>query len=142
MSGWPKADWFLVIPGLAHPHSELHAMEEMNAHPIEGDEIVVEQVKQDGYNEDNLNLVAKVISDKEIMFRTTKSVLMGIWGNLKGVNISDVARNTVLISFQDFSKGFKLWMGGPWSIKGCLVNMQPWNGKKSVMEADFKKMEL
>ncbi|MED6208558.1 hypothetical protein PIB30_046359 [Stylosanthes scabra] len=85
-------------------------MEDMNAHPIEGDEIVVQQVKHDGYNEDNLNLVAKVISDKEFTFRSIKAALMGMRGNPKGVNISDVARNVVLISFQDFGKGFQLWI--------------------------------
>ncbi|MED6208431.1 hypothetical protein PIB30_045004 [Stylosanthes scabra] len=66
---------------------------------------------------------------------------MGIWDHPKGVIITDVGRNSVLISFQDRSKGFRLWRGGPWSIRGHLVNRQMCSGNKSLLEIDHKYME-
>ncbi|MED6209996.1 hypothetical protein PIB30_059899 [Stylosanthes scabra] len=67
---------------------------------------------------------------------------MGIWGHPKGVNISDVGLNKVLISFEDSIKGFRLWRGGPWNIRGYLLNMHPWRGDKSALDVDHKRMEL
>ncbi|MED6172933.1 hypothetical protein PIB30_054520 [Stylosanthes scabra] len=115
-------------------------MDTSHAHPIEGEVIFVEQVKQDGFVEDSMNFVAKIISDKELRFRTIKDALMGIWGQPKGVNISDVGVNKVLISFQDSSKGFQQWRGGPWNIKAHIVNMHQWIGRKLAMEVEHKKL--
>ncbi|MED6159357.1 hypothetical protein PIB30_041593 [Stylosanthes scabra] len=117
-------------------------MENSNAHPIEGKEIIIEQGNYDGFTEQNLHFVAKIISDKELSFRTIKAALMGIWGRPKGVSITDVGVNKVLISFQDQIKGLQFSKGSPWSIRGCLVNMHPWSGNKSVLEVNHKKIEL
>ncbi|MED6223463.1 hypothetical protein PIB30_074172 [Stylosanthes scabra] len=92
--------------------------------------------------EENFNLVAKVISDRELTCRTIKAALMGIWGHPKGVMITDVGMNKVLISFQDRSKGIQMWKGGPWNIRGYLVNMQQWSGNQSMLEIRHQRMEL
>ncbi|MED6212717.1 hypothetical protein PIB30_086269 [Stylosanthes scabra] len=68
-------------------------MANSSAHPIEGEVIIVEQGIQDGFIEDNMNLVAKVISDKELTFKTIKVALMGFWGYPNGVSIVDVGVN-------------------------------------------------
>ncbi|MED6173780.1 hypothetical protein PIB30_062841 [Stylosanthes scabra] len=60
-------------------------MEFLEAHLIEGKVITMEQENHDGFIEENMNLVAKVISDKELTFRTIKAALKGIWGHSKGV---------------------------------------------------------
>ncbi|MED6195604.1 hypothetical protein PIB30_039477 [Stylosanthes scabra] len=49
----------------------------MQRHPIEGEEIEAVQGMDDGYEEENFNLVAKVLSDKELTFKTIKASLMG-----------------------------------------------------------------
>ncbi|MED6148623.1 hypothetical protein PIB30_054794 [Stylosanthes scabra] len=59
---------------------------------------------------------------------------MGIWGHPKGVIISDVGLNKVLISFEDSRKGSQISKGGPWNIRGYLLNMHPWLGNKSASE--------
>ncbi|MED6122623.1 hypothetical protein PIB30_041476 [Stylosanthes scabra] len=78
----------------------------------------------------------------EMKFKTIKEALMGIWGRPKGVLISYVGVNEVLISFQNSNKVFSLWRGSPRNIGGCLVNMHPWTGRKSAMEVEHKYLEV
>ncbi|MED6130957.1 hypothetical protein PIB30_005611 [Stylosanthes scabra] len=117
-------------------------MENVDAHPIEEITIEAELENQDGFNEDTMNYVAKVITNKELTFRTIKAALMGIREKPKRVNISYVGVNKVLISFEDSILGFKLWRDGPWNIRGYLLNMHPWTGDKSAVEVDHMRMEL
>ncbi|QHO10485.1 uncharacterized protein DS421_15g490160 [Arachis hypogaea] len=60
---------------------------------------------EDSFIEGNLHMVGKIIPDKKVSFRTCKAALLGIWENPKGVAISNVGRNKVLINFRDASKG-------------------------------------
>ncbi|KAL4381873.1 hypothetical protein AHAS_Ahas04G0177000 [Arachis hypogaea] len=46
-----------------------------------------------GFKDDCLNIVGKIIAEKEISFKTCKNALMGIWENLEGVSISKAGRN-------------------------------------------------
>ncbi|MED6202089.1 hypothetical protein PIB30_101855 [Stylosanthes scabra] len=55
---------------------------------------------------------------------------------------SDVGTNKVLISFEDDIKGFQMWKGGPWNVRGYILNMHPWHRNKSALEVDHKRMEL
>ncbi|MED6220437.1 hypothetical protein PIB30_044851 [Stylosanthes scabra] len=110
-------------------------MEEPHAHPVEGKTIINDQAGHEGYMEGNLNLVAQVISDKELKFKIIKNAIMDIWGQPKGVNIIDVGRNKVVISFQDSSKGFKLW-------RGYLINMHTWTTNKPIMDVDHRYMKI
>ncbi|MED6134390.1 hypothetical protein PIB30_036625 [Stylosanthes scabra] len=66
---------------------------------------------------DNYNLVRKIISRKEFGFGSIKAGLMGIWGNPTGVVITEVGRNTILISFNDHEKGRQIFNKGPWSFR-------------------------
>ncbi|MED6210623.1 hypothetical protein PIB30_065896 [Stylosanthes scabra] len=63
-------------------------MENIHAHPIEGAIVDVEQGNQDGFIEDNLNFVAKVISSRELSVKTIKAALMGIWVNQREISRS------------------------------------------------------
>ncbi|RYQ97023.1 hypothetical protein Ahy_B08g092995 [Arachis hypogaea] len=109
---------------------------------IEGAVIRLNPEYDHSFIEDNLNMVGKIISDKEVNFKTCKAALLGIWGNPDGVVISDVGRNKVLISFRDKNKGIQICKGGPWSIRGNLLNLQIWNGRQSVYDVDHNYMEL
>ncbi|RYR57613.1 uncharacterized protein At4g02000-like [Arachis hypogaea] len=109
---------------------------------IEGDVVRLNPAYDESFIEGNLNMVGKIISDKEVSFNTCKAALLGIWGNPEGVAITEVGRNKVLISFRDASKSVQIRKGGPWSIRGNLVNLQMWNGRQSVYDVDHKTMEL
>ncbi|KAL4305300.1 hypothetical protein AHAS_Ahas16G0064500 [Arachis hypogaea] len=59
-----------------------------------------------------MHQVGKIIADKEINFKTINNVLMGIWKNLKGLSISEVGRNKVLISIEDKRRRQQILKGG------------------------------
>ncbi|RYQ99126.1 hypothetical protein Ahy_B07g087000 [Arachis hypogaea] len=99
---------------------------------FEGEVVRLNPEYEDSFIEGNLNMVGKIISDKEVSFRTCKAALLEILGNPKGAAISDVGRNKVLISFRDASKGVQIRKAGPWSNRENLLNLQIWNGRQSV----------
>ncbi|RYR04844.1 hypothetical protein Ahy_B06g084640 isoform A [Arachis hypogaea] len=109
---------------------------------IEGDVGHLNPEYDESFIEGNLNMVEKIISDKEVSFNTCKAALLGIWGNPEGVAISEVGRNKFLISFRNASKGVQIRKGRPWSIRGNLVNLQIWNNRQSVYDVDHKTMKL
>ncbi|RYQ84613.1 hypothetical protein Ahy_B10g104050 [Arachis hypogaea] len=95
--------------------------------PIEGKTITIKPNSQKEHKVDSINLVGQIISSKEVPFRSSKNAIMGIWRNPEGVSISEVGRNKVLISFKDMWRGLQTLKGGPWSIKGHLLNLQLWS---------------
>ncbi|RYR47522.1 hypothetical protein Ahy_A07g033454 [Arachis hypogaea] len=109
---------------------------------IEGKVISINPDEDDSFAAENFNLVGKILSDKEVSFNTCRAALLGIWGHPEGVAISDVGRNKLFISFKDVRKGIQIRNGGPWSVRGHLLNLQIWNGRESVYEVDHKYMEL
>ncbi|RYR10926.1 hypothetical protein Ahy_B05g079408 [Arachis hypogaea] len=109
---------------------------------IESKVISINPDENDSFATENFNLVEKILSDKEVSFNTCRVALLGIWGHPEGVAISDVGRNKVLISFKDVQKGIQIQNGGPWSVRGNLLNLQIWNRRESVYEVDHRYMEL
>ncbi|KAL4293284.1 hypothetical protein AHAS_Ahas18G0112700 [Arachis hypogaea] len=110
--------------------------------PIEGKVIAINQRIEEEYKANGINLVGKIISEKELSFKVIRNAIMGIWENPQGVAFSEVGRNKVLISFKDQRKGFQILKGGLWSIRGQLVNLQMWNQRESIHEVNHDRMEL
>ncbi|RYR58245.1 hypothetical protein Ahy_A05g023904 [Arachis hypogaea] len=109
---------------------------------IEGKVISINPAEDDSFEAENLNLVGKILSDREVSFNTCRAALLGIWGHPEGIAISDVGRNKLLISFKDVRKGIQIRNGGPWSVRGHLLNLQIWNGRESLYDVDHRYMEL
>ncbi|MED6189468.1 hypothetical protein PIB30_096249 [Stylosanthes scabra] len=104
--------------------------------------VFIDPANVEGFDATNLNFVGKVLTDKELNFPTIKAALMGMWGNPRGVAISEVARNKVLVSFRDHHKGMEMMKRGPWSIKGHLLNLQIWIGRESIYDVAHNFMHL
>ncbi|MED6143958.1 hypothetical protein PIB30_010911 [Stylosanthes scabra] len=96
----------------------------------------------EGIDIDNLNLVGKLLTKKEISYNTIRAAIMGMWGNPQGVAISEVGKNKILISFRDHYHGMEMMKKGPWSIKGHLLNLQIWSGVESVYVVKHNLMHL
>ncbi|MED6161480.1 hypothetical protein PIB30_061092, partial [Stylosanthes scabra] len=109
---------------------------------VNGDIIYINPFPNEGINMDNLNLVGKVIVDKEIRFNSIKSTLIGIWGHPSGVAVTEVERNKILMSFNEHDKGLQILNRGPWSIRGHLLNLQIWTGTDPIDSIDHNYMEL
>ncbi|RYR00403.1 hypothetical protein Ahy_B07g088525 [Arachis hypogaea] len=106
---------------------------------IEGKVIKFNKLGELGYKKNCLNMVDKVISDKEIKFKTYKNVLLGMWGNLQGVAVTDIGWTKMLFSFKDRKKG----MDHEVSKKIWLIS--DYGGRaegESVFEVDHDYMEF
>ncbi|MED6144052.1 hypothetical protein PIB30_011848 [Stylosanthes scabra] len=104
--------------------------------------VYIDPLDIEGFNMDNLNLVSKVITTKELSYNSIRAAIMGIWGNLRGVAISEVGLNKVLISFKDHNKGLQMLKRGPWSIRGHLLNLRIWSGAIPISNIDHNLMQL
>ncbi|RYR37124.1 hypothetical protein Ahy_A09g042058 [Arachis hypogaea] len=117
-------------------------MEQAEDKSIERDVVRLNPEYDESFIEGNLNMVGKILSDKEVSFNTCKAALLKIWENSEGVAISEVGRNKVLVSFTDASKGVQIRKGGLWSIRENLLNLQTWNDRQLVYDVDHKIMKL
>ncbi|XP_072058121.1 uncharacterized protein [Arachis hypogaea] len=109
---------------------------------IEGKVIKLNRPGELGYKKDCLNVVGKLISDKEINFKTCKNALLGMWGNPQGVAVTDIGWKKMLFSFKDRKKGLQIIQNGPWNVKGNMVNLRLWREGESVFEVDHDFMEF
>ncbi|MED6171195.1 hypothetical protein PIB30_038527 [Stylosanthes scabra] len=112
-------------------------------HIAEDDDVIyIDPFPSEGINMGNLNLVGKIIADKEIRFNSIKATLMGIWGHPRGVAVTEVDRNKMLISFNDHDKELQVLNIESWSIRGHLLNLQIWTGADPIDTIDHNYMEL
>ncbi|KAL4396467.1 hypothetical protein AHAS_Ahas01G0094800 [Arachis hypogaea] len=95
---------------------------------IEGKTITLEKKEQHKFKIDCINLVGKVISNKKLPFKTIKNTLLGIWGNPEASKTRE--------------KGSQILKGGPWSIRGQLLNLQTWTQGISVNEVAYDYLEF
>ncbi|RYR32887.1 hypothetical protein Ahy_A10g047413 [Arachis hypogaea] len=109
---------------------------------IEGKVIKLNKPGEMGYKKDCLNVVGKLISDKEINFKTCKNALLEMWGNPQGVAVTDIGRKKILFSFKDRKKGLQIIQNGPWNVKGNMINLRLWREGESVFEVDHDFMEF
>ncbi|KAL4343744.1 hypothetical protein AHAS_Ahas11G0109000 [Arachis hypogaea] len=117
-------------------------MDNFGIHPIEGKTICLILNKNAGYVPDQLNLVGKVLSDKEVKFKICKNTLLGLWDNPTGVAITEAGRNKMLISFKDINYGLKILRNGLWNIRDSLINLQYWSQDVSIYEVSHEYMEF
>ncbi|RYR35234.1 uncharacterized protein At4g02000-like [Arachis hypogaea] len=107
---------------------------------IEGKVIKLNKPGEMGYKKDCLNVVGKLISDKEMSFKTCKNALLGMWENPQGVAVTDIGRKKILLSFKDRKKGLQIIQNGPWNVN--MINLKLWREGESVFEVDHDFMEF
>ncbi|XP_016179513.2 uncharacterized protein LOC107622115 [Arachis ipaensis] len=126
------------------PHQSLTNMTipNMGTEPIEGTTITLNNQTSPGFQDDCVNLIRKIITNKEINYKTIKNSLMGMWGNLKNVAISEVGRNKVLVSFKDKRTGNRIIKNGPWNVKRHLMNLQRWLYGEAILDVSHDFLEF
>ncbi|RYR63423.1 hypothetical protein Ahy_A04g021225 [Arachis hypogaea] len=82
------------------------------------------------------------MTEKEMNFKTCKQVIMGMWDNPEGVAVDEVDINRMLFSFKDKRRGLQVLRGGPWCIKGFLLNLKLWSNSKTIHEVKHDHMEF
>ncbi|RYR08078.1 hypothetical protein Ahy_B05g075626 [Arachis hypogaea] len=109
---------------------------------IEGMTVTINKKEKKEYREDCINLVGKIVADREISFKASKNALLGIWGNPEDIFISEVGKNKLLVSFRDQRRGVQILKGGPWCVKGHLLNLQLWGQNAAIYEVSHEFMEF
>ncbi|RYR73042.1 hypothetical protein Ahy_A02g007313 [Arachis hypogaea] len=94
------------------------------------------------YKKDCLNMVEKIISEKEVCFKTCKNALLGMCKNPQGVVVTDIGQKKLLFSFKDRKRGLQIIQNGPWNVKENLVNLKLWMEGESVFELDHDFIEF
>ncbi|RYQ95594.1 hypothetical protein Ahy_B08g090950 [Arachis hypogaea] len=86
-----------------------------------------------GYKKDCLNVVGKLISDKEMSFKTCKNALLGMWENPQGVAVQTL-------------EGRRYYSASKTGRKGCrsfrMDHGMLWREGVSVFEVDHDFMEF
>ncbi|RYR49362.1 hypothetical protein Ahy_A07g035841 [Arachis hypogaea] len=109
---------------------------------IEGKVIKLNKPGELGYKKDCLNMVGKIISEKEVSFKICKNALLGMWDNPQGVAVTDIGQKKMLFSFKDRKRGLRIIQNGPWNVRGNLVNLRLWMEGELVFEVDHDFMEF
>ncbi|RYR23366.1 hypothetical protein Ahy_B03g068602 [Arachis hypogaea] len=109
---------------------------------IEGRVIKLNKPGELGYKKDCLNIVGKIISDKEISFKACKNALLGMWGNPQGVTVIDIGSKKMVFSFKDRKKELQIMQNGPWNIRGNMVNLRLWREGELVFEVNHDFIEF
>ncbi|RYR08497.1 hypothetical protein Ahy_B05g076213 [Arachis hypogaea] len=109
---------------------------------IEGKVIKLNKPGKLGYKKDCLNMVRKIISEKEVSLKTCKNALLGMWENPQGVAVTDIGQKKMLFSFKDRKRGLQIIQNGPWNVRENLVNLRLWMEGESVFEVDHDCMEF
>ncbi|KAL4338002.1 hypothetical protein AHAS_Ahas12G0166600 [Arachis hypogaea] len=104
--------------------------------------ITISKKEKKKYIEDCINIMGKIISDKEISFKASKNALLGIWGNLENVFISEVGKKKLFFCFKDQKKGMQILKRGSWSVRGHMINLQLWVQNTAINEVKHELMEF
>ncbi|QHO09671.1 uncharacterized protein DS421_14g483310 [Arachis hypogaea] len=60
----------------------------------------------------------------------------------KDTPIFEVGKNKFLITIKDERRGIELLKGGPWSIRGHLLNLQLWTQREAIYEIKHDYMMI
>lgn len=84
-----------------------------------------------------LTLIGRIILDKVINFKATKSILNNVWDLHKSHQLSHLARNTFACTFETILEKEQVLAASPWSIKGSIVVLKQWSPTLALDEIDF-----
>ncbi|MED6217874.1 hypothetical protein PIB30_021671 [Stylosanthes scabra] len=115
-----------------------HELEES----AEGRVITINDIIPEEFKPDCYNLVGRVITNKEMNFKSLKAALLGIWGNPIGVSILEAGKNGIIVSFKDRRRGIQVLKNSPWYVKRQLLNLQQWSQHEAILEVKLDRMGI
>jgi hypothetical protein len=97
---------------------------------------------QEGIQNCKKSLIGKILSEKIITKQIIHNTLIGIWGDPKGFQISEVEGGFYHIAMdteKDIARALK---GNPWTIRNSWLIVQPWDREKDPKELEFQKVPI
>jgi hypothetical protein len=97
-----------------------------------------EEHVEEGVNSCQNTLIGKILSNKFIMKPVLHNTLQGIWGNPKGLTITEIEGGFYHITMDLESEIQKALNGNPWVIRNCWFMVKPWDRRINPSDIDFK----
>jgi hypothetical protein len=92
---------------------------------------------EDGVNLCRNTLIGKILSNKTILKSILQNNLQGIWGNPKGLSITEIEGGYVHISMNLEKDIQRIINGNPWLIRNSWFLVHPWDRKINPNNIDF-----
>lgn len=92
----------------------------LNVEDEENEDLVFDGDVEEDVNKDELCLVGRFLTEKNINTRAMKTKMVDIWKPTMEINIKEI--ETGIFLFQFYHKEDKLWVinGGPWSFDNAM----------------------
>jgi hypothetical protein len=97
---------------------------------------------QEGIQHCQQSLIGKILTDKIIPKQIIQNTLLGIWGNPKGFQITEVEGGLFHLNLdmeKDIQRAIK---GNPWTIRNSWFMLQLWDREKDPKELEFHKVPI
>jgi hypothetical protein len=97
---------------------------------------------QEGIQNCQKSLIGKFLTDKIITKQIVQNTLLGIWGDPKGFQISEVEGGFYHISMDSEKDILRALKGNPWTIRNSWFIVQQWDREKDPKELDFQRVPV
>jgi hypothetical protein len=101
-----------------------------------------EEHVEEGINSCQNASIGKILPDKRIIKHILFNTLQGIWGNPKGLSITEIEGGFYHITMDSESATQKALKGNPWLIRNCWFMVQLWDRKINPSNIDFKHVPV
>jgi hypothetical protein len=91
----------------------------------------------DGISNCNNSLIGKILSTKIILKPVLLSTLQGIWGNPKGLTITEIEGGFFHITMELEKDTQKALKGNPWMVRNSWFMVQQWDRQLNPNNLDF-----
>jgi hypothetical protein len=97
---------------------------------------------QEGVNHCKNSLIGKILSEKPILKPILLNTLLGIWGNPKGLKITETEGGLFHITMDSDTDLQRAVKGNPWIIRNSWFLVHHWDRKINPNNMDFKHVQI
>jgi hypothetical protein len=97
---------------------------------------------QEGVHSCQQSIIGKLLTYKVIPKQIINNVLLGIWGNPKGLQISEIEGGFLHITMDNDRDIQRALKGNPWTIRNSWLMVQPWDREKDPKDLDFHTVPI
>jgi hypothetical protein len=99
-----------------------------------------EEIVQDGIKNCKHSLIGKLLSEKIVPKQIIFNTLLGIWGNPKGLQITEVEGGYYHITMDMEGDLKRAVRGNPWTIRNVWLMVKQWDREKNPTDLEFHKV--
>jgi hypothetical protein len=97
---------------------------------------------QEGISSCKQSLIGKLLTEKIIPKQIVQNTLLGIWGDPKGFQISEIEGGFLHITMENEKAIQRALQGNPWIVRNSWLMVQQWDREKDPKEIEFHKVPI